>query len=74
MESLFGGAGTIGERLAAEATLERVRARLADLGWRDPPIEMQCAMPTNGHAICFSPCAGATGCSPIVIVGSGTTP
>ena len=41
IEALFAGAGTAGERLAAEAALERVRARLAELGRRDPPIEMQ---------------------------------
>ena len=29
IEALFAGAGTAGERLAAEAALERVRARLA---------------------------------------------
>jgi hypothetical protein len=41
IEVLFAGAGTAGERLAAEAALGRVRARLADMGRRDPPIEMQ---------------------------------
>jgi len=45
IEALFAGAGTAGERLAAEAALERVRARLAELGRRDPPIEMQFSMP-----------------------------
>jgi hypothetical protein len=45
IEALFAGAGTAGERLAAEAALERVRGRLAELGQRDPPIEMQFSMP-----------------------------
>src|SRR5215831_4424959 len=45
IEALFAGAGTAGERLAAEAALERVRARLAELGRQDPPIEMQFTMP-----------------------------
>lgn len=45
IEALFAGAGTTGERLAAEAALERVRARLAELGRQDPPIEMQFSMP-----------------------------
>jgi hypothetical protein len=45
IETLFAGASTAGERLAAEAALERVRARLAELGRRDPPIEMQFSMP-----------------------------
>jgi hypothetical protein len=41
IEALFAGAGTAGERVAAEAALERVRARLAGLEGGDPPIEMQ---------------------------------
>ena len=45
IEALFAGAGTAGERLAAEAALERVKARLAELGRRDPAIEMQFSMP-----------------------------
>ena len=36
IEALFAGAGTAGERLAAEAALESVRARLAELSRRDP--------------------------------------
>lgn len=51
IEALFAGAGTAGERLAAEAALERVRARLTDLSRHDPPIEMQFTMPDtwSGH-------------------------
>lgn len=45
IEALFAGAGTAGERLAAEAALERVRARLAELGRRDPPIELKVTLP-----------------------------
>src|SRR6516225_10461618 len=45
IEALFAGAGTAGERLAAEAALARVRARLTELGQLDPPIEMQFSMP-----------------------------
>lgn len=41
IEALFAGAGTVGERIAAEAALERVRARLAGLERSDPLIEMQ---------------------------------
>jgi hypothetical protein len=44
IEALFAGAGTVGEKLAAEAALERVRARLADLQDRDPLIEMQVSL------------------------------
>jgi hypothetical protein len=41
IEALFAGAGTPGERLAAEAALARVRARLTETERRDPPVEMQ---------------------------------
>ena len=41
IEALFAGAGTAGERVAAEAARERVRAKLAGLARSDPPIEMQ---------------------------------
>ena len=41
IEALFAGAGTPGEKIAAEAALERVRARLADLQTRDELVEMQ---------------------------------
>ena len=45
IEALFAGAGTAGERLAAEAALEQVRARLGELSRQDPSIEMQFSMP-----------------------------
>ena len=45
IEALFAGAGTAGERLAAEAALERVRARLGELSRQDPSIELQFSMP-----------------------------
>lgn len=45
IEALFAGAGTVGERIAAEAALERVRARLAELQRRDTPIDMQFSLP-----------------------------
>jgi hypothetical protein len=41
LEALFAGAGTPGEKNAAEAGLERIQARLAELASSDPPIEMQ---------------------------------
>ncbi len=44
IEALYAGAGTAGEKLAAEAALERVRIRLHELGQRDPAIEMQFSM------------------------------
>ena len=45
IEALFAGAGTTGEQSAAEAALERVRARLSELKRSDPPIELQFSLP-----------------------------
>ncbi len=45
IEALFAGAGTAGEKLAAEAALERVRARLVELERSDKLIEMQFSLP-----------------------------
>jgi hypothetical protein len=41
IEALFAGAGTAGERLAAEAALQRVRAKLAAMDREDPATELQ---------------------------------
>ena len=41
IEALHAGAGTAGERLAAEAALERIRARLRQQQAEDPAVEMQ---------------------------------
>src|SRR5215212_7896945 len=45
IEALFAGAGTAGEKLAAEAARQRVRARLAELERSDQPIDMQFSLP-----------------------------
>src|SRR4051812_29017139 len=45
IEALFAGAGTAGEREAAEVALQKLRARLAEVEQRDPAIEMQFSMP-----------------------------
>lgn len=45
IEALFAGAGTDGERHAAEAALERLRRRLAESERSDPAIEMSFSMP-----------------------------
>ncbi|HEY5048144.1 MAG TPA: hypothetical protein VII49_09010 [Rhizomicrobium sp.] len=45
IEALFAGAGTAGEKLAAEAALARVRARLDEERRRDPAVEMQFSVP-----------------------------
>ena len=45
IEALFAGAGSAGERDAAEAALGRLRARLKEMERRDPPVEMQFSLP-----------------------------
>ena len=45
IEALFAGAGTPGERDAAEAALARIRAKLKAMERKDKPIEMQFSMP-----------------------------
>ncbi|MCC6719808.1 MAG: hypothetical protein IT555_18155 [Acetobacteraceae bacterium] len=44
IEALMAGAGTAGEREAAGAALQRVKARLAEQTQRDPPVELQFSM------------------------------
>ena len=58
IEALFAGAGTAGERLAAEAALERVRERLTNLAGKIRQLRCSSRCRINGRAICFSPCAG----------------
>ena len=41
IEALFAGAGTPGERAAAGAAAERIRARLAEFGTRESAVEMR---------------------------------
>jgi hypothetical protein len=74
IEALFAGAGTTGERLAAEAALERVRARLTELGHKDSPVEMQFSMPDQWSRHLFLALCRRYGLSPIVFVGNGATP
>jgi hypothetical protein len=73
IEALFVGASTAGERLAAEAALERVRVRLAELGRRDPPIEMQFSMSDSWSRHLFLALAGAMGWCRIGIIASDAT-
>ncbi len=53
IEALFAGAGTAGERLAAEAALERVRSRLAELSRQDPAVEMQFSLVDQWSRLLF---------------------
>ena len=44
IEALFAGAGTAGERSAAEAALARIRAKLDEIGRKETASEMQFSM------------------------------
>ncbi len=41
IEALFAGAATLGEKAAAGAAAERIRARLDEAATREPPVEMR---------------------------------
>ena len=45
IEALFAGAGTAGERAAAGAAAERIRARLRRSAGEEHPVEMRFALP-----------------------------
>jgi hypothetical protein len=45
IEALFFGAATAGERDAAGAAAERLRAKLDEVAGRDPPVELKFSMP-----------------------------
>jgi hypothetical protein len=45
VEALFFGAATVGERDAAGAAAERLRAKLREASRADPPVEMKFTMP-----------------------------
>ncbi len=45
IEALFAGAGTAGERGAAGAAAERIRAKLANSAAAEPPAEMRFTVP-----------------------------
>jgi len=64
IEALFAGAGTAGERLAAEAALERVRARLAEIGRTEKPIEFQFSVPDTWSRHLFLALCRRYGISP----------
>jgi hypothetical protein len=62
IEALFAGAGTEGERLAAEAALERIRARLQDR--TELAIEMQFSVPDQWSRHLFLALCRRYGVSP----------
>ena len=64
IEALFAGAGTEGERLAAEAALARVRARLADIERSEKPTEFQFSVPDTWSRHLFLALCRRYGISP----------
>lgn len=64
IEALLAGAGTPGERLAAEAALERVRARLIELSRQDPVVEMQFSLVDQWSRLLFVALCRRYGLSP----------
>ena len=53
VEALFFGAATAGERSAAGAAAERLRAKLDEAARGDPPIEMKFTLPDLWSARLF---------------------
>src|SRR3974377_1934970 len=64
IEALFAGAGTTGERLAAEAALERGRGGLPELGHTNSPVEMEFSMPDQWSRHLFLALCRRYGLSP----------
>jgi len=64
IEALFAGAGTEGERLAAEAALARVRARLAEISRSEKPTEFQFSVPDTWSRHLFLALCRRYGISP----------
>src|SRR6202041_28759 len=64
IEALFVGAGTAGERLAAEAALRRVGARVEELARHDPPNEQQFSLPDQWSRHLFLALCRRYGLSP----------
>ncbi len=53
VEALFLGAATVGERDAADAAAERLRAKLEEASRSDPPVEMKFSMDDRWSAQLF---------------------
>ena len=64
IEALFAGAGTEGERSAAEAALGRIRARLAELGRSEAPVEIKVSVPDTWSRHLFLALCRRYGISP----------
>ena len=64
VEALFLGAATLGERDAAGAARERLRAKLGEASRADPPVEMKFTMPDSWSTRLFIALCRRYGFSP----------
>jgi hypothetical protein len=64
IEALFFGAATVGERDAAGAAAERLRAKLREASRADPPVEMKFTMPDSWSTRLFIALCRRYGFSP----------
>ena len=64
VEPLFLGAATVGERDAAGAARERLRAKLGEASRADPPVEMKFTMPDSWSTRLFIALCRRYGFSP----------
>ncbi len=74
VEALFAGAGTRGEKLAAEAALGRIRAKLAELERQNPATEVQFSIADPWSRHLFMALCRRYGLKPTVIPGSAGRP
>ena len=70
VEALYFGATTDGERGAAEAAVERLKAKLEEVSRRDPPIEMKFSLPDQWSVRLFIALCRRYGVRPSDIRGS----
>jgi hypothetical protein len=67
VEALYFGATTEGERGAAEAAVERLKAKLDEVSRRDPPIEMKFSLPDEWSVRLFIALCRRYGVRPFVL-------
>ena len=69
IEALFAGAATSGEKAAAGAAAERIRARLGQTATHEKSIELKFSIPDAWRGSCSSHYADVTACDHFAIGG-----